>query len=139
MADYTNLCNKILENIGGKENISNAVHCMTRLRLSLKDKSKANIDALKEIKGVLGAQFNGDQFHVIIGTTVGDVYKEFCKIAGLNAFQKRDHVIFSVEMLPYPRFFEITPTNIIMVMQSNAPTPRPDINSFPMDTFAIHP
>jgi len=33
------------------------------------------------------------------------------KIAGLNAFQKRDHVIFSVEMLPYPRFFEITPTN----------------------------
>ena len=84
MADYTNLCNKILENIGGKENISNAVHCMTRLRLSLKDKSKANIDALKEIKGVLGAQFNGDQFHVIIGTTVGDVYKEFCEIAGLN-------------------------------------------------------
>ena len=61
------------------------------------------------------------------------------KIAGLNAFQKRDHVIFSVEMLPYPRFFEITPTNIIMVMQSNAPTPRPDINRFPMDTFAIHP
>ena len=64
MADYTNLCNKILENIGGKENISNAVHCMTRLRLSLKDKSKANIDALKEIKGVLGAQFNGDQLQV---------------------------------------------------------------------------
>ncbi|MCR5755090.1 MAG: glucose PTS transporter subunit IIA [Acetatifactor sp.] len=82
---YTELCNRILEKVGGKNNITGALHCMTRLRLTLKDESKVEIDAVKKIKGVLGAQFSGGQFQIIIGPTVGEVYKEFCDITGLNA------------------------------------------------------
>lgn len=84
MAKYTDLCNQILEKVGGKDNVSGAVHCMTRLRLSVKDHSKVDMDAVKGIKGVLGAQFSGEQFQIIIGQHVSEVYPEFCGIAGLG-------------------------------------------------------
>ena len=85
MAKYTDFCNQILENVGGKDNVSGAVHCMTRLRLTVKDQSKVNVDGIKAIKGVLGAQFSGGQFQVIIGQHVSQVYPEFCAVAGVGA------------------------------------------------------
>lgn len=85
MAKYTDFCNQILENVGGKDNVSGAVHCMTRLRLTVKDQSKVNVDGIKGIKGVLGAQFSGGQFQVIIGQHVSQVYPEFCQVAGVGA------------------------------------------------------
>lgn len=85
MAKYTDFCKQILENVGGKDNVSGAVHCMTRLRLTVKDQSKVNVDGIKAIKGVLGAQFSGGQFQVIIGQHVSQVYPEFCAIAGVGA------------------------------------------------------
>lgn len=106
MENYKDLCNQILENVGGKENVRGASHCMTRLRLSLRDKSKANIDALKNVKGVMGAQFSGDQFHVIIGTTVASVYPQFCEVAGLNEEKAVDENLdtdggkFNIKELP---------------------------------------
>lgn len=84
MAKYTDFCNQILEKVGGKENLTFAVHCMTRLRLNLKDRSKVDMDGVKGIKGVLGAQFSGEQFQIIIGQHVSEVYPEFCAIAGLK-------------------------------------------------------
>ncbi len=83
MAKYDELNTQILANVGGKENIANAVHCMTRLRLSVKDKSKVDLEAVKAVKGVLGAQFSGDQFQIIIGQHVSEVYPEFCAMAGV--------------------------------------------------------
>ncbi|MCI5723691.1 MAG: PTS transporter subunit EIIC [Erysipelotrichaceae bacterium] len=83
MAKYADLCSQILENVGGKENVSSALHCMTRLRINFKDKEKINVDAIKGIKGVLGAQFSGEQFQVIIGQHVSEVYPEFCQMAGI--------------------------------------------------------
>lgn len=81
---YTELCNRILEKVGEKDNITGALHCMTRLRLTLKDDSRADLTAIKGIEGVLGAQFLGGQLQIIIGPTVGEVYTEFCSIANLN-------------------------------------------------------
>lgn len=85
MAKYTEFCSQILENVGGKDNVSGAVHCMTRLRLNLKDQSKVKVDDVKAIKGVLGAQFSGGQFQIIIGQHVSQVYPEFCAAAGVGA------------------------------------------------------
>lgn len=64
----------VLENVGGKDNVSTALHCMTRLRLNLKDDGLADVDAIKNIPGVLGAQWSGGQLQVIIGQNVPKVH-----------------------------------------------------------------
>ncbi len=49
------LAHAILEHVGGKDNLRQLAHCMTRVRLSLKDPTQADIDALKQIDGVMGS------------------------------------------------------------------------------------
>ena len=82
--DFDRIAREILDNVGGKDNVTNAVHCMTRLRINLKDYDKINQDGVKAIKGVLGAQMVGGQYQVIIGQTVPNVYKEFCALTGIK-------------------------------------------------------
>lgn len=67
---------QIVDTLGGPENISNLTHCMTRLRFNLKDDSKADLEALKKIKDVLGIATGGGVIQVIIGTNVDQFYKE---------------------------------------------------------------
>ena len=80
MAKYEKLCQRILAHVGGKENISFVTHCATRLRMNLKDQAKVDQEKIKKIKGVLGCQFSGGQFQVIIGQNVDDVYNDFKNI-----------------------------------------------------------
>ena len=61
------LAKKIVENLGGKENISNAYNCMTRMRSTIKDSSKVNEEGLNNLDGVLGIQKEGNSFQVILG------------------------------------------------------------------------
>ncbi|WP_099353709.1 beta-glucoside-specific PTS transporter subunit IIABC [Fredinandcohnia onubensis] len=82
--DFKGLATTILENVGGKENVSAVSHCATRLRFNLKDDKIANIDVLKATKGVVGVVNKGGQFQVIIGNDVSNVYKELSKIGNLN-------------------------------------------------------
>lgn len=77
------IAESVLEKIGGKDNISQATHCMTRLRFNLKDDNIANEDEIKKIDGVLGCKRKGGQLQVIIGTNVSTVYDELCKISGI--------------------------------------------------------
>lgn len=51
----TELAKQIVSNVGGETNISTFTHCATRLRFTLKDMSKANVDTLKNLEGVLTA------------------------------------------------------------------------------------
>lgn len=78
---YEELATKVLELIGGKDNISNFVHCMTRLRFSLKDTSIVELSEIQKIDGVIGAQWSNDQLQIIIGQSVGEVYKVICNKA----------------------------------------------------------
>ncbi|MGM0213912.1 beta-glucoside-specific PTS transporter subunit IIABC [Enterococcus sp. AZ109] len=75
---------QIIELVGGKENIQAVVHCMTRLRFTLKDRSKAQTEALKEMDGVIDVVSNQVAYQVIVGTHVNDVYKELVSMIGLN-------------------------------------------------------
>ncbi len=84
MADNHKIAAEVLKAVGGKANISNATHCMTRLRLTLKDESLADTEAVKGISGVIGQQFKAGQYQVIIGTNADKVYKEFARISGLD-------------------------------------------------------
>lgn len=72
----------VIKAMGGAENVSYVTHCATRLRFNLKDKAKVDQEAVKAVSGVLGAQFAGDQYQVIIGTTVDAVYREVCARGG---------------------------------------------------------
>lgn len=67
----------ILENIGGVENVSNMSHCATRLRLNLKDVSKANDEAVKAVDGVVNVINKAGQYQILIGTEVPHLYEEF--------------------------------------------------------------
>ncbi len=68
--DNKQIATDVLELVGGAENVSVATNCMTRLRLTLKDNNKADVEKIKKVKGVLGCQFAGSQLQVIIGQNV---------------------------------------------------------------------
>ena len=74
----------VLELVGGKENISFVTHCMTRLRLNLKDESIVDDEKVKKIKGVLGVAHSGGQYQIIIGQNVPKVYKAVCETGGFQ-------------------------------------------------------
>lgn len=75
---------KIIELIGGKDNIESATHCITRLRLILKDQSKVNDKELEKVDIVQGTFLAGGQFQIVIGPSVPKVYDEFIKQTGVQ-------------------------------------------------------
>ena len=64
----------VLANVGGKGNVNNLAHCITRLRFKLKDESKADKDALTALDGVITVIQAGGQYQVVVGDKVDDVY-----------------------------------------------------------------
>ena len=86
MKNYTKLAADIIENVGGKENIESLTHCVTRLRFKLKDESKANDEVLKNMDGVVTVVKSKsiDQYMVVIGEHVTDVYNEVLKQLGMS-------------------------------------------------------
>ncbi|SFD36718.1 beta-glucoside-specific PTS transporter subunit IIABC [Clostridium uliginosum] len=77
------LAKEILKNVGTESNINSLVHCVTRLRFKLLDNSKANKSSIEDLEGVISVVESGGQFQVVIGNTVGDVYKEIIKLTNL--------------------------------------------------------
>lgn len=80
MEKKVELAKKLIELVGGKENISDVLHCMTRLRFRLKDESKADIETIKTVSGVLGIQQNIGELQVIIGPSVSSLYEKVIEI-----------------------------------------------------------
>ena len=80
----TELSKRLLILVGGKENIQSVVHCATRMRFKLKDRAKADKEAIENLEGVISVIENGGQFQVVIGNNVAYVYKEFLKVAELK-------------------------------------------------------
>lgn len=76
------LAKRVISEMGGKENISQSWHCITRLRFNLVDAEKVNIENIKAIEGVMGAQFQNGQFQVIIGNKVSEVFEAVSKELG---------------------------------------------------------
>lgn len=83
--DYKKISQEILKNIGGKENIENAAHCVTRLRLVLKDKNNFDKEALSKIEGTKGVFMNSGQLQIIFGSgVVNEVFAAFIVEAGIK-------------------------------------------------------
>ncbi|MCO8292573.1 PTS transporter subunit EIIC [Tetragenococcus halophilus] len=81
--DYDVLAKQILEQVGGRDNISSVMHCYTRLRINLKDSGLANVEALEKLD-IIGTQFSGEQLQIIIGNDVNEVYNAFANLVGLE-------------------------------------------------------
>ena len=84
--NYQQMSEDIINLVGGKDNILKASHCFTRLRLDLKDTSKADLDGLKKVKGTTGTVVNNGQIQVIIGQNdIDEMYKVFLQASGVKA------------------------------------------------------
>lgn len=81
---YDGLARIIIQNVGGKENISSLTHCITRLRFQLKDESKANTEVLKATDGIVTVMQSGGQYQVVIGNHVPQVYEVVCEKAHIS-------------------------------------------------------
>ena len=73
----TEIAKKVIDAIGGVENVSSVAHCATRLRVMVKDEAKVDKDVVENIEKVQGAFFNSGQYQIIFGTgTVNKIYDE---------------------------------------------------------------
>ena len=88
MGKYRDDAEKLLEYVGGKENIAAVTHCATRMRFVLNDQSKANEKAIEEIPSVKGMFTNAGQFQVIIGNDVSTFYNDFTDVSGIEGVSK---------------------------------------------------
>ena len=88
MGKYAQDAAKLLELVGGKENIAAVSHCITRMRFVLNDPALANIEAIEAIPSVKGSFTQAGQFQVIIGNTVADFYNDFVAISGIEGVSK---------------------------------------------------
>ncbi|QPC47778.1 sucrose-specific PTS transporter subunit IIBC [Mangrovibacillus cuniculi] len=83
--NHREVAEKLVQALGGKENVISATHCATRLRLVIDDESKIDQSTIEELDGVKGAFSSSGQYQIIFGTgTVNKVYAEFGPMVGAN-------------------------------------------------------
>ena len=78
--DYKKIAADIISSVGGKENITSAAHCATRLRLVLNDEKKADKKTIEALGAVKGAFTTAGQFQIILGQ--GIVNKVYAEMTG---------------------------------------------------------
>lgn len=99
---------KVIEGVGGKDNISSVTHCMTRLRFVLKDPKAADIKKLENIKSVKGTFTNSGQFQIIIGNNVKPFYQTMTALFDLKEVSKEENKEFAKKnMNPLERFLAV--------------------------------
>nr|WP_295269935.1 PTS transporter subunit EIIB [uncultured Blautia sp.] len=77
------LAKRIIELVGGRENIVSAQHCATRLRIVVSNKEKIDTKSIEALDLVKGSFFNSGQYQIILGTgLVNRVYDEVAKLIG---------------------------------------------------------
>ena len=84
MSKYEEIAQQVVEYVGGIDNIDSVTNCMTRLRFTLKNVKKANIEQLQSVKGVQGVVNKKGQFQVVIGSDVSFVCDEIRKMGNFN-------------------------------------------------------
>lgn len=88
MGRYSEDSKKLLEYVGGKENIAAVSHCVTRMRFVLNDPSRADTKAIEGLASAKGTFTQAGQFQVIIGNEVSSFYNDFVAVSGLEGVSK---------------------------------------------------
>lgn len=88
MGKYVEDSKKLLDYVGGKENVLAVSHCVTRMRFVLDEPKKADVEKIENINIVKGTFTQSGQFQVIIGNEVADFYNDFVKVSGIEGVSK---------------------------------------------------
>ena len=88
MTKFKDDATKLLDSLGGRDNIQAVTHCVTRMRFVLADADKANVEEIEALKSVKGSFTQAGQFQVIIGNDVDQFYNEFVAISGIEGVSK---------------------------------------------------
>lgn len=83
--NFKELARNVLAEIGGKDNVTSLIHCMTRLRFTLKTRENVDKESLKAVPGVMGVVDNDKQFQVIVGNDVANIFAEINLLLGKEA------------------------------------------------------
>ena len=116
--DYKQMAQEILRHVGGIENISFMTNCATRLRLNFKDESKVDLEAVKQVSGVVGAVKKAGQYQIIIGTDVGRVLNEINQLGTItgesSGHEKKESPVNRLMSVIAGIFAPITPARYIL-------------------------
>ncbi|MFF4352191.1 PTS transporter subunit EIIC [Streptomyces sp. NPDC001530] len=109
----------ILPLVGGPANVTSVAHCMTRLRLGLRDRTLVQEDALKALPAVLGVVADNDTYQIVLGPgTVGRVTPEFEAL--LAAGTTADHLAAKgAELKAAQRHRNSTPLKLLLRRVAN--------------------
>lgn len=77
--DYRQATDEIMSKVGGTENVANLIHCVTRLRYTVKDMDKVDVEGLKQVSGVVDVFIKNDQCQVVIGQKVKEYFDTIMK------------------------------------------------------------
>lgn len=83
MGRYDDLAARIVEGVGGRENICSLIYCPTKLRFKLNNEEKADTKGLKTMQGIITVIKSGGQYQIVIGNHAPDVYQAVVRAAGI--------------------------------------------------------
>ncbi len=100
LPDEQRVAKLIAKYVGGMENVRNAEHCATRLRLIVNDKSKIDEKAIENIDGVKGQFFAAAQYQIILGTGFVDkVFAEFVKGTNFSGVSNKEEAYAQMSLV----------------------------------------
>ena len=89
MSEFASDARRLLELVGGRENIVSFTHCATRMRFVLADEKKADVKGIEALESVKGSFTQGGQFQVIIGNKVSVFFDEFSAVSHMEGVVSR--------------------------------------------------
>lgn len=88
--DNKEIAKEVLRLLGGRDNVISNAACMTRLRVGVKDLSKADLTAIKSLEGVLGL-VESETVQIVFGPgKVNRILEEFSKLTGISGGSAKD-------------------------------------------------
>jgi PTS system beta-glucosides-specific IIC component len=84
------LATDIISLVGGEENVDRVIHCITRLRFYLEDEDKADTQALEDLSGVMGVVQANNQYQVIVGQEVEQIYEEVATLLSKEGVEQEE-------------------------------------------------
>lgn len=93
------LAKNIVTLLGEKDNITNVLHCVTRLRFNIKNEDIVKLNEIEELDGVIGVQVKNGQHQIIIGPMVADIFAEVELLLNSNINENREKTKISGEII----------------------------------------